>query len=541
MGEINSDEKKKRGIRRVRRFLIAAVVIGVAVALFPGVWGPPLLSWAVPAVAKRVAGIDMTLPFERVSIGRVTIRNAEIRNVPGAPKIKFAEARASVSGLFGKKIDSVEIDGIALDASALTNSVPRTAGRRAAALALPPDPFCGWTVGSLRVAVDETDLAPIVPPAAAEFVTNTTLRAGLRMDDMKGELLVDVLGYRVASTFSYASAANGAEAHARFSLEGSPLSVAAVFLSGIDGWSLDVTLPETKLSHLDPFIAGPLGRLKIPGVADLCFSGDVSASASVEQFCDDPVPTWNARVAASGVDVSLSVAGRTAGVRGLRGSGGVDGTGKHFDIRPMFPRFDTASFGEFRATNGWASLRATETALLATEAHVGICGGDVRVYSLFLSPEKIDAGFTLFVDDIDTGEFLACMPEFHGYASGRLHGRVPLFVKGGKELRFGKAFLYSTPGEIGKLRVENAAPVTDNLAAAGIPQETCDNLAKALADLDYNVLRFDLNGGEEGCLSVSVRGTSGNGPVAVPVDLTVNFRGALERLINFGLRAGGSL
>lgn len=541
----NSGGKRaKRARRRLRRFLIASSVIGVAAASFPEIWGPPLLSWAVPAVARRAAGVDVTLPVEHASINRITIRGAEIRNVPGAPKIAFAEIRCSLAGLFGKRIDSVAVDGVALDAASLTNSMPRRSGRRASAPALPPDPLCGWSVGDLSVGIAETDLSPAVPPGVAALVTNTTLSAELRArgthEGMEGDLRVRALGHQVTASLSYARAANGAEAHADFALAGSRLNAAATFLSGADGWSVDAVLPRTRVSHDDPFIAAPLGRVEIPNVEDIAFSGDVSATFSAELFSGDPVPSWKAGVVADGFDAALSVYGKPVRVHGFRTTGGVDGVGTHFDIRPMFPRFATASFDGFHATNGWASLRATETALLATEAHVGICGGDVHLYSLFLSPEKLDAGFTLFVDDIDAGEFLACLPGFRGSATGRLHGRIPLFVKRGREVRFGKAFLYSTPGETGRLRIDDASPVTDSLATAGASQDMCENLAKALVNLHYDALRFNLNGGEDGCLSVSVHGRSGEGPAAVPVDMTVNFRGALERLLNFGLRARGT-
>ena len=147
-------------------------------------------------------------------------------------------------------------------------------------------------------------------------------------------------------------------------------------------------------------------------------------------------------------------------------------------------------------------------------------------------------GFTLFVDDVDAGETLKHFKGFRGEASGKLHGKVKLFVKeGGRALRLGDAFLYSTPGEVGKLRMADAAPVTDNLALAGIDNATRANVADALTDLDYSVLRLNLKPDKDktATLSTTIRGTATRGRTSVPVDITLNFNGELEQLINTGL------
>ena len=189
-------------------------------------------------------------------------------------------------------------------------------------------------------------------------------------------------------------------------------------------------------------------------------------------------------------------------------------------------------------TNFSASVRMTEKSLLVTQASAGLCGGKVNVYSLTLNPETLNAGFTLFVDDVETGDLLSHLNGFNGEASGRLHGKVRLFVrKGGKAVRLSDAFLYSTPGEIGKLQLEDATPVTDNLALAGIDDATRANVANALNDLDYSVLKLNLRrtSGKNATLSVNLTGTATRGELSVPVNLTLNFNGELEQIINTGL------
>ena len=175
---------------------------------------------------------------------------------------------------------------------------------------------------------------------------------------------------------------------------------------------------------------------------------------------------------------------------------------------------------------------------MITEAEAGFCGGKVNLYSLVLNPKNLSTGFTLFLDDVDAGEALSHLKGFRGEASGRLHGKVKLRVKdGGEAVRLSDAFLYSAPGETGKLRMENPEMVADGLALAGLDEAARGNVANALTDLDYSVLRLDLRRmeGRSARLSVRLGGSATRGGKTVPVDLTVNFNGELEQLINTGL------
>ena len=204
----------------------------------------------------------------------------------------------------------------------------------------------------------------------------------------------------------------------------------------------------------------------------------------------------------------------------------------------MHPRAKSISAAGFDLDGFHATVRVTEKALLVTKASAGFCGGKANLYSLFLNPENLNTGFTLFIDDVNAGEALTHLNGFRGEASGRLHGKVRLFVReGGKAVRLSDAFLYSTPGETGKLKLLDPAPVTDNLAMAGLDEATRNNVADALTDLDYSVLRLNLKRGDgrSATLSTTVRGTATRGDLSVPVDITLNFNGELEQIINTGL------
>ena len=80
--------------------------------------------------------------------------------------------------------------------------------------------------------------------------------------------------------------------------------------------------------------------------------------------------------------------------------------------------------------------------------------------------------------------------------------------------------------------------ILDNLGAAGVPKAELDNLEKALADLDYSMLRVQLSRGEEGAdsaLALLLEGTATSGGTTVPVNLNVTFHGDLDKLVNTGI------
>ena len=140
---------------------------------------------------------------------------------------------------------------------------------------------------------------------------------------------------------------------------------------------------------------------------------------------------------------------------------------------------------------------------------------------------------------MDAGEVLSRISAFRGNASGRLHGKLPFFLKDGKTLRLKNAYLFSKPGETGTVRVTDAAPILDNLERAGVDEGTRDNLEKALANLDYKVLRVVLRRDEDGdgsSLSLMLRGSATSGETTVPVNLDVTFRGDLDQLLDTGMK-----
>lgn len=334
-----------------------------------------------------------------------------------------------------------------------------------------------------------------------------------------------------------------AHAQAQLKLGSSALALTARVDADTSGaWQADVELPPTALTERDPLLADLLARANLADVTNLAFDGRLSLTAHAERTQEVPVPKWTARGRLQDFNATFTTGGQNVAVANLRLPFGAAGLADHVDLAPIFLRADRIDAAGFTLTEPFASLRATERALLVTEAGAGCCGGDIRLYSLFLDLSRLNMGLTLFVDGIDTGEALQHLNGFAGEASGRLHGRIPVRLVNGRRVKLQDAYLYSVPGEVGNLRLRDATPITRNLAAAGVDAATQDNLARALANLDYTVLRLALrpeeNGEERGklALEIKIEGTAASGGVTVPVSLTVTFHDDIERLINTGLK-----
>ena len=322
-------------------------------------------------------------------------------------------------------------------------------------------------------------------------------------------------------------------------LDGTEWRVYGNFRGGIREWKADAVLAAPPLSESDPLLSSLIAKFAPPSVSNLVFSGSVSARVSAEKTRKIPVTVWMVKGGVKDLNASCEFAGKPVAIRKFGTSFGAEGIADRIMVRPLNPRIAYAEYNGISVTNVSASIRKTENSYLVTEAGAGFCGGEVKLYSLFLNPERLTAGFTLFLDDIDTNEIVTHLKGFKGDATGRLHGKIPVFLKNGRELRLKNSYLYSIPGETGTIRFEDAQPILDNLALGGVDEATTSNLAKALTNLDYSSLKFELkreSDGEDLALGMSIEGSATYGTTTVPVSFAVTLHGDLEQLVNTGLK-----
>lgn len=502
-------DKKPRRWRRMRRALIWLIVLGLVFGTFPSLWGPAIVAaWIRHTIGTPELGGTLEA-VERVSLHSFSMRGLQLGAVPGTPTLDRIDAHYSPFRLLReKRLDSLDATGFRMDLSKT----------------MPPDAAALFTNHLVAAEVH-------VRPTPGSDTGMTALLTGHALDwPVRGD-----------ATFA-AALTNGFSlgGTAALTLPDTPWRADADFAVTTNGWSVDALIPAVEPDESDPLLGAIASRVPMPGVTDLAFHGAVWGNVHAEQTKNLPVPTWRAMVTLEDGRASLAASGTPIAVRGIEARVFASGIADRWEVAPIRPRIFSANIGDIELGAGDASLLVSEHSLLVTESSVAFCGGFLRLYALSFLPERLDAGFTLFVDNIDAGEFLTRLPNFHGTATGRLFGRIPLRIRNGKEVVLRDAFLYSPPGETGKLRIIDPSPIVENLAASGVPKETTDNLSKALADLDYTVLRIDLRRGtdaEESTIGFQIKGTATDAGKTVPVALAVNFHGALERLLNTGIRA----
>ena len=401
---------------------------------------------------------------------------------------------------------------------------------------------------SIRYPELKVDLSPFLGEKLSNLFSNKTATATFSLgrsgsggyDVRAGGTLLDwpfSMQAHVMPTFRFLGV--DAAGTVDFWLADTEWSLRADFEASSSGaWRADVEIPDTAVDENDPVMGGILSRLPMPAISNLVFGGTFGLKANGERSKELPVTKWTAAMQFKGFNVSCFAGRMPVEIKNMRMSAGASGIAKHTDIRPMFPRADSITVSGCVLSNAFASIRATETAYLVTEAGADCCGGELKMYSFFLDPKKLNAGVTLFVDGVDAGEVLKHIKGFRGEASGRMHGKLPLYLKNGNELKLRNAYLYSEPGETGMLRVFDPEPVVENLALGGISEGVRGNVAKALANLDYSVLKLSLKPDDSGdlALTVKIAGSATHAGKTVPVSFEVTFHGDVEQLINTGLK-----
>ena len=526
--------------RRKRRRIVRASVLlaaALAVATFPGCWGP--------AVAGRVARsyLDLDEPGSSrctvrwISPFRIDVRDVSLGAAPGAPSLARLEARFTPWGLMRGRVGDLAAEGFSAS-------------------------FANELAGASNLVADATARADL----RLRWIDGTgyagTLDGRAFGGPLKGSLGSDAALSNLTASLEYAPALRGlalppfeatlsaalapaagtslvATAHAGFA--GSSWAVdAAASVETNGAFAADVALPAASLARGDALVAPLLAWSGATGLVS-SLEGTVTGVVHAAKGPDDPVAEWFAAVRATGVDAALDAGETPVALDGGATYVRLDGYGPRFVVRPFGIRYRTlAAAGRplLDAGNFW--FRADDTSsLLLTEGSTGFCGGKVRIYALHLDLEHLNAGFTLYLDDLDAGRILELLPGVAGSATGTIHGKIPLALREGRKVRLRDAYLYSPPGQTGKLRLTETHAVIENLRAAGVPDSTCDDLRKALADLDYTVLRMDLRQNRDGTgrLEVQLEGSATDGKTTIPVSLDLGFNGQLQDLVNVGIQA----
>lgn len=131
-------------------------------------------------------------------------------------------------------------------------------------------------------------------------------------------------------------------------------------------------------------------------------------------------------------------------------------------------------------------------ALLIESASFNWCDGKVISESMRLSPSERDYDMSLFCDRLKLSSILKQVGSFDAEGEGTLNGRIPLSFSGG-DITFDNGFLYSTPGQGGRIKVLGTEKLT-----AGIPVDTpqfaqVDLATEALKNYRYEWAKLGFN------------------------------------------------
>jgi hypothetical protein len=154
--------------------------------------------------------------------------------------------------------------------------------------------------------------------------------------------------------------------------------------------------------------------------------------------------------------------------------------------------FARASFGDINIQNGHIDFQIeSPRSVLVEKSHFIWCDGKVDAPAIRLKSGIQDYSLILYCDRLNLAKVLEQFGAASVEAQGELNGKIPIGYRKG-QLSFQDGFLFTTPGETGKIRMTDTEILT-----AGIPQGTpqyvqMELARKALENYDYAWAKLNL-------------------------------------------------
>ena len=155
-------------------------------------------------------------------------------------------------------------------------------------------------------------------------------------------------------------------------------------------------------------------------------------------------------------------------------------------------KFARASIGDMNIENGEIDFQIeSPRSVLVEKSHFNWCDGKVDAPAIRLKSGIHDYNLILYCDRLNLAKVLEQFGAASVEAKGELNGKIPIRFKNG-QLSFQDGFLFTTPGEPGKIRMKDTEILT-----AGIPEDTpqyvqMELARKALEDYDYAWAKLNL-------------------------------------------------
>ncbi len=218
-------------------------------------------------------------------------------------------------------------------------------------------------------------------------------------------------------------------------------------------------------------------------------------------------------------------------------------------------KFSRASFGALIVDEGQVEFQIESArSILLEKGRFGWCRGKVDMQSMRIIPGEADYNIVLYCDRVNLAEVLKQFGAAEADGEGTMNGRIPLRFREGK-LRFDDGFLFSSPGQGGKIHLAGTEILTAGIAPNTAQYVQMELAREALKDYEYSWAKLNLNTeGEDLLLGLQLDGKpvnplpftyrkdlgrfvriegQGQGSVFQGIRLDVNFRLPLDKLLQY--------
>ena len=217
--------------------------------------------------------------------------------------------------------------------------------------------------------------------------------------------------------------------------------------------------------------------------------------------------------------------------------------------------FNKATIGNVEVDDGKIEFQIESLkSLFIEKSQFKWCDGNVDTYAIRVSANQQDYRLILYCDRLNMAKVLEQFGAATAVGQGTVNGRIPLRYHYGK-ISFDDGFLFSTPGEKGKIRLTDTEILTAGIAP-NTPQYIQMELAReALKDYDVSWAKLNINSeGEDLLLKLQLDGkpanplpfvyqknlggftkieAGGKGSIFQGIRLDVNFRLPLNQMLQY--------
>lgn len=232
---------------------------------------------------------------------------------------------------------------------------------------------------------------------------------------------------------------------------------------------------------LIPFISGVSGggdfKFDISAGADFSYTNQKINSSADIQLTNGTLKSVESDFSASGISADI-----------------------HFNdlmvpetIPGQYINIDTFNAGRFNFNNGKIRFSLEDGKSINIEnLKFNWCNGIVSTEAFRLPSDDNAIHLTLYCDRLEMEEFFHQLGAFDSEGGGTLSGRIPVVMKN-TEIAFENGFLFSTPGEGGRIFIRDL-----DRMLVGIPINTpefsqLDLAGEALKNFEYNWIKLKLN------------------------------------------------